>query len=210
MIIVLAHNKGGVGKTTTALNLTEILKPDIVIDQDAHSNLVTLNSFRDEGTQFNVKAGLSKSELIEQLKQTEQGKLILVDCGGFDSELNRIAVALSDLVIVPANDDITEVIGLKSFDKTLSEISKEMGTNINGRVLFTRVHPRRKKFDDVESFLNNAEHLSRLNTTIPTRKDYGKAALDGMGVTAHPKTRYSDAARDIKALAEEVSALLNI
>lgn len=209
MIIVLAHNKGGVGKTTTALNLTEILKPDIVIDQDAHSNLVTLNSFREPSAQFNVLSGLSKNDLIEQLKQSEQGKLILVDCGGFDSELNRIAVALSDLVIVPANDDITEVIGLKSFDKTLSEISAEMGTPINGRVLFTRVHPRRKKFDDVESFLNNSKHLSRLNTTIPTRKDYGKAALDGMGVFAHPKTKHSDAARDIKALASEINALLN-
>ncbi len=210
MIIVLAHNKGGVGKTTTALNLTEILKPDIVIDQDAHSNLVTLNGFREPSAQFNVLSGLSKSELIEQLKQSEQGKLILVDCGGFDSELNRIAVALSDLVIVPANDDITEVIGLKSFDKTLKEISAEMGVNINGRVLFTRVHPRRKKFDDVESFLNNSEHLSRLSTTLAARKDYPLAAIDGMGVFAHPKTKYSDAAREIKALAIEVSGLLGI
>lgn len=210
MIIVLAHNKGGVGKTTTALNLTEILKPDIVIDQDAHSNLVTLNGFREPSAQFNVLSGLSKSELIEQLKQSEQGKLILVDCGGFDSELNRIAVALSDLVIVPANDDITEVIGLKSFDKTLKEISAEMGVNINGRVLFTRVHPRRKKFDDVESFLNNSEHLSRLITTLAARKDYPLAAIDGMGVFAHPKTKYSDAAREIKALAIEVSGLLGI
>lgn len=210
MIIVLAHNKGGVGKTTTALNLTEILKPDIVIDQDAHSNLVTLNGFREPSAQFNVLSGLSKSELIEQLKQSEQGKLILVDCGGFDSELNRIAVALSDLVIVPANDDITEVIGLKSFDKTLKEISAEMGVNINGRVLFTRVHPRRKKFDDVESFLNKSEHLSRLITTLAARKDYPLAAIDGMGVFAHPKTKYSDAAREIKALAIEVSGLLGI
>ena len=210
MIIVLAHNKGGVGKTTTALNLTEILKPDIVIDQDAHSNLVTLNSFREPSAQFNVLSGLSKNELIEQLKQSEQGKLILVDCGGFDSELNRIAVALSDLVIVPANDDITEVIGLKSFDKTLKEISAEMGVNINGRVLFTRVHPRRKKFDDVESFLNSSDHLSRLNTTLAARKDYPLAAIDGMGVIAHPKTKYSDAAREIKALASEINALLNI
>lgn len=210
MIIVLAHNKGGVGKTTTALNLTEILKPDIVIDQDAHSNLVTLNGFREPSAQFNVLSGLSKGELIEQLKQSEQGKLILVDCGGFDSELNRIAVALSDLVIVPANDDITEVIGLKSFDKTLKEISAEMGVNINGRVLFTRVHPRRKKFDDVESFLNNSEHLSRLSTTLAARKDYPLAAIDGMGVFAHPKTKYSDAAREVKALTIEVSGLLGI
>lgn len=210
MIIVLAHNKGGVGKTTTALNLTEILKPDIVIDQDAHSNLVTLNRFREPSAQFNVLSGLSKNELIEQLKQSEQGKLILVDCGGFDSELNRIAVALSDLVIVPANDDITEVIGLKSFDKTLKEISAEMGVNINGRVLFTRVHPRRKKFDDVESFLNSSDHLSRLNTTLAARKDYPLAAIDGMGVFTHPKTKYSDAAREIKALAIEINTLLNI
>ncbi|WP_149983316.1 ParA family protein [Pseudoalteromonas rhizosphaerae] len=210
MIIVLAHDKGGVGKTTTALNLAEILKPDIIIDQDTHNNLVILNQLRDEKDQLNVLSNLNKSELINALSKSAQGQLILVDCGGFDSELNRIAIAASDMTIVPANDDINEVVGLKRFNKTLEQISNDMGEKITGHVMFTRVHPSRKKFTDVESFINNSDNLARLQTVIPTRKWHAMAALDGYGVTNHKKTKYSDAAREVTALATEIKTRLNI
>lgn len=211
MIVVLAHDKGGVGKTTTALNLAEILKPDIIIDQDTHNNLVILNQLRKEEEQLNVLSNLSKGELINTLSKSAQGQLILVDCGGFDSELNRIAIAASDLTIVPANDDINEVIGLKRFNKTLAQISADMGEKIIGHVMFNRVHHSRKNFHDVESFIasKDGEHLKRLDTVVPTSKWHGVAALDGYGVTNHKKTKYSDAARRIKALATEIKTRLN-
>ena len=134
-----------------------------------------------------------------------------MDCGGFDSNLNRIAIAASDLIIVPANDDINEVVGLKRFNKTLTQISENMGEKITGHVMFTRVHHSRKKFNDVESFIasKDGEYLKRLDTVVPTSKWHGVAALDGYGVVNHKKTKYSDAARRIKALADEITTLLN-
>ncbi|EPR5147742.1 ParA family protein [Vibrio alginolyticus] len=203
MIIAIAHNKGGVGKTTVTLNLAAILKPDVIVDQDTHQSLVIINKLRGDG-QLPIHTCDSRASLIELLKQSDDGKTVLIDCGGFDSDVNRLAVAAADLVIVPANDDTTELIGLRRFDEVLAEISKEMDSHITAHVLFNRVHPNRRKFNDVEDFLKNASHMSRLDTIIPTRKQYPLAVANGLGVVEHKATKYSDAAREMKRLAEEI------
>lgn len=208
MIIVLAHQKGGVGKTTTALNLVEIMKPDIIIDQDAHDGISFLNEYRELGNKLNVIHGLDKASMIKTLRQSEQGKTIVVDCGGFDSDVNRVAIALADVVLVPSNDDIKEVKGLNRFNDMLVEISNDLGEQQVGHVFLTRTHPSRKHFEDFEGFVNEMSHLKMLSTRIPTSKFHNIAHFEGVGVTAHQKTKYSDAARDIKALAKEVTLLL--
>lgn len=206
MIIAVAHNKGGVGKTTIALNLAATLRPDIIIDQDTHQNLVILNGLREQ--KMNVVLCDSQGLLIEQLKQSGSGKTIVIDCGGFDSDINRVAIASADLIIVPANDDINELIGLRRFDQLLAELSEEMNTHIVARVLFNRTHPNRKHFDEAERFLGHAKHLTRLNTVISRRKEYPLAAAKGYGVTELASTKYSDAARETTKLNDEIKAIM--
>ncbi|EIE1227678.1 ParA family protein [Vibrio vulnificus] len=208
MIITIGHNKGGVGKSTIALNLAAVLKPDIIIDQDAHQSIAILNRLR--ATPLNVIAGhTTRAELIEQIKQADDGKIILIDCGGFDSALNRLAVAAADIVIVPASDDTTELIGLRNFDTVLAEISKEMDTHIEAYVLCNKVHPNRKKFDEIDEFLQKAVHMKRLNSVIPRRGQFTEAIKHGLGVVEHKATKYSTASREIKALADEIKEIIN-
>lgn len=202
MIISVAHQKGGVGKTTLTLSLQAVLNPDIIIDQDLHQSLIILNQLRDEA--LPIHHCETRDQLIDLLKQSDMGKTILIDCGGFDSDINRLAVAASDLVIVPANDDVTELIGLRHFNQVLTELSAEMGQHITANVLFNRVHPNRKKFADVDAFLANADHMTRFDAIIPMRKEYKLATAKGMGVTECKTTKYSDAAREIKRLGEEI------
>lgn len=206
MIIAVAHNKGGVGKSTIALNIASVLKPDIVIDQDTHQSIVVLNQLR-ESNPFNVVTSSSRNELIGHLKQSDQGKTILIDCGGFDSDLNRLALAAADLVIIPANDDTTELIGLRRFENVLAQVSKEMEKHIVGHVLFNRVHPNRKRFDKVEEFLENSKHMTRLETIIPRYQQIPDAIAYGQGVTELKATKYSTASRKIKTLVDEIQVL---
>lgn len=204
MIITIAHNKGGVGKSTLALNIAEGIKPDLIIDQDTHTSLAIINKLRPEGRQFHVEHSLTKSKLIEHLKRSDDGAVILIDCGGFDSDVNRIAIAAADLLIVPANDDISELIGLQSFDRVLGDIAKNTGSKINAKVLMNRTHPGRSNFTEVNRFLESASNFSRMNSIIARRKHYPDAMAKGMGVLGMVGSSYSDAGLEMKRLIAEI------
>lgn len=208
MIIVVAHNKGGVGKTTLSMNLAATMKPDIVIDQDLHHGLSVLSELREKAPSLEVLVIQNSGELIKVFNQSNDGKVILVDCGGFDADINRMAIAAANLIIVPANDEITEVIGLKNFNRILEEISSDMEVKVEAKVLLTKVNPTRKKFDAIESFVSQTKNLSMMKTIIPRRKEYPTALQDGLGVVECKSTKNSIAAKEIKQLVKEINSLV--
>lgn len=209
MIISIAHSKGGVGKSTTAMNLAAVLKPDLIIDQDLHFGLSILNDYRE--SPFNVITIENTEALTKAISEAYENNFnVIIDCGGFDSDINRRAIALSDLVIVPANDSATEVVGLKTFDRVLNEICETFDIEINAKALLTRTNPNRKHYQDIEAFVNKSKRIELLGSRLPARSDYDKALSAGLGVVEHKQTKYSRAAREVKAFAEEIKSLLNI
>jgi ATPases involved in chromosome partitioning len=208
MIITIAHNKGGVGKTTLAMNLADGLHPDLIIDQDTHRSLVIINEIRPDQSRHNVATFDTSKELITALRTFDAGKLILIDCGGFDSEMNRISIAAADFLIVPANDDLSELIGLRRFDEIIDEIGTSMGKQIKANVLFNRAHPTRKNFDSAESFISKSKHLRRMNSVICLRRAYPDCLNNGFGVLGRTATKHSAAGVEFEALVNEIKAMI--
>ncbi len=203
MIITIAHHRGGVGKTTLALNLAATLKPDIIIDLDMHDTLTTLNQFRETPLPL---VHCDSNNLLEVLNQE---KLILIDCGGYDGEIIQKAIALSDLVIVPVNDEINELIGLAKFDHLLAELSGQINAPINAFILPYRIHHATKQVQGLVDFAAQSQSFRKLESIIRTRKTYANASSFGCGVVEHPSTKYSDAAKEMKRLAQELNTLIN-
>lgn len=208
MIYALSIFKGGCGKTSTAFNLAHALGVDEVFDLDVNHGFSRLASLRVDALPFPIRTFKNKTELINALIAAGD-KTILIDCGGYDSELTRVAIAAADLLITPAIDSPIERIALFDFSADLVRLSKEIKKPLISHLLICRCHPQKKnfpKFDEITAALPN---LKRLNTTLAHRPDAVECHAQGRGVTESVATRHTPAAKEIMQLAEELKELIS-
>ena len=213
-IIVVAIPKGGVGKSALSMNIAPEVKPDYFYDTDLIPAITTFNGFRPEGSQWNVirlKNGVDSADKFaaDLLEAKDQGKAVLVDCGGFDSAITRTAVAVSDLILSPFNDDPSDTLGLMEFSKILDDISSKMGRKITAHIVMNKVHPSRSNFRDLDGYLDQFDNLKRLDTAIPLDKTVPAKFGEGLGVVEHLTTRHGRAGNAMRSLFLDIRKLLD-
>ena len=146
MLIAVAHQKGGCSKTTLAFNLAVELKATHCYDLDFAKGGTTGLSFLDKLRQksghdcLNVTPLHTKNELISVVESDSEEQLIILDLGGLDSDINRVALAYADLIVTPANDSALEIGGLTEFARILADISKQTGNEVLGHVVAARTN----------------------------------------------------------------------
>ncbi|CCN92061.1 putative partitioning protein (plasmid) [Vibrio nigripulchritudo SFn27] len=193
-VICVANSKGGTGKTTVSLNLIHHLKPDFIIDLDIHKGLSDLNRL---GGSLEIYSTQEKDELLGWLE--DDGKLIFVDTGGFDSTLNRVALSQSDFILTPTSDDPSDQLRLLDFDKTMSAVSEMVNEHLTAHALLNRVHHSRRSFDDFDELVGGLKHLARMPNVIPQSAALPKAAFKGMPVKSGTiAADFSNLAKEIK------------
>lgn len=207
-IIANAHPKGGVGKTTSSVSLIGEMKTDAV-DLDTHTGLSIILGLRPDGKEISVKVPKTVEELIEIMtpyKNSDDD--LFIDCGGFDSDLTRTAVAFADCVIVPSKDSLTERIGLMHFDGVLDEISSIMETDITAYLYLCKVNPNKKNFPKLEALLPSFKHLKLLDSRISARTEFEEVIESGMGITETLHGRTTPGGKEVIALVQEIKQLL--
>ncbi len=126
MIISVAHDKGGVGKTTTATNLIIELSKLVevsALDIDPKKHFTRFLSRRKDD---NIK--LLDFETVQELRtilENNEGVLV-IDVGGMDSDITRNAIAFSDKIITPLADSMIELDGLNEFKKSFNHFKKQI------------------------------------------------------------------------------------
>ena len=210
-IITIAHQKGGVGKSTIAINLATELnkKHDLkVIDLDYQKSITIFNETRKEKglKPLDIIQIDTQNELINFLKQTDD--LVLIDSGGFDSDLNRIAIIGADLIITPLSNNLIEIYGLEAFKKILKEL-KELEPNIKSHVLLNNVNPQAKKsIKELQEYIkSNNEYFELFDTVFRRRADFAKSFEEGKSVIEIDKK--SKASKELKNLIKEIKRVLN-
>lgn len=207
-IVVVAHSKGGTGKTTAAVQLAGEMGITTLVDLDRHLCLATMNELRPDDMKWRLHSNVTGEQLAALIESDQD---LLIDCGGYDSNLTRAAIAHSDIVICPANDDITELRGLVAFNDTLADIEREYDLEqpLMGHVLTAKTHPSRRDFSRLTEAVASLPHLTMLASRLSRRNDFGIMMDAGLGVTERTATAHSEAGKEVKALATEVMDILN-
>ena len=203
MIITIAHSKGGVGKSLLAWHLAIGLKVPIV-DLDFQRTLVYTNNLREANGYKKLKLIQPESpkDFIELMESWPDDKNIIIDVGGFDSNLNRAAIYISDIIITPAVDRVTEMAGLYKFHQIIDELSKKMKTDIKADILLNDVSPSAKDFSVMAELVENLDHFRLMNSIVAHRADFYKTMEEGKGVAELEGK--SKAKKELKQLIKEI------
>ncbi len=204
-IIVVAHQKGGVGKSTIAFNLLVELSKKFTCraaDLDAQKSLTIFNSKRDK--KLNILHVKDVAEFKNLVNTNED--LLIIDVAGIDSDINRLALLAADLLITPVSDSEIELFGLMNFKRILQEV-KKLRPDLKATVLLNRVHPRAKTAaQEIREFIADSNEFNMFDTILRDRADFKKSFAEGKSVTEYkPK---SAAAQELKQLTKEIKKWL--
>ena len=211
MIVLYSHQKGGVGKSTIAINHA-YLKKCPVIDLDSQNSSMLFNQLRkmqnrESNDCFIVNSTNEFNEMIKDYKLNKEN-MIIIDSGGYDSEINRLALVSADIIITPVGASQIELFGLQKFRGILNDASEATGTNVKTHVLINNVDSRsKKKINELQEYIeSNTNYFNLLDSIIHTRVDFKNAYGDGLTVKELDKE--SKAAQEIKALVKEIDKII--
>lgn len=118
-VVVLASQKGGVGKTTIAAHLAVAAElagygPAVLIDTDPQATLLRWWQERGAPTPAMAEAGDDLPGKLRELAGEGGYRLAIIDTPGRVSLANREVVALADLVLVPLKPSAADLWTIES------------------------------------------------------------------------------------------------
>ncbi len=212
-VITISHQKGGVGKSTVALNLAiELSKSHnvAVIDLDHQRSMTIFQGIRESKNLPELKVIIAEDDKsLMHLMNTYEG-ILIIDSGGFDSDLNRLAMLGSDMIITPVSNSLIELYGLEKFKIIISEL-KEINPKIKAHVLLNNINPSATTLvDDLKGFLlsDDDETFNVINGIMRQRADYRKSFELGKSVVEmDPKGK---AAEEVNTIIKHLEVLLEL
>ena len=214
-IITLAHQKGGTGKSTLAWNLAVELRKKykkygyknfVFVDLDNQESVTMTNRLRMQYDQEPLEiirfTDDERSKLQDFINSVEDNTLVVIDSGGYDADLNRLAIIASDFIITPVSSDYMEIFGLQKFKTILEELSIIKGEIVKVHVLLNKIDPKLKDFADIVDFINDIKNFKLLDTVIRFRSDYKHSI--GYGFSVKELDKKSKASSEITNFIKEI------
>jgi chromosome partitioning protein len=207
MIIVISHQKGGVGKSTIAFNLATYLEKTYkveVVDLDVQNTVTHTNKLRKKNglKPLTITYIKNEKEFKKFVAKDSNKKLTIIDSGGFDSSLNRLAIYYADLVVTPVSDRFNEISGLMKYKEIIQELKEITKEDIKVHVLPNNINANVKKFTGLKKFIKTSSEFILMDSILRQRVDYDKSAWLGKNVKEYKKD--SKAAAEFKTLVKEI------
>lgn len=223
MIINFSHQKGGTGKSTIAYNTAKVFIDRgykvKLLDLDIQNTCVSLNELREVPLDYIINV-VSDELLIELINKAKEDEIIIIDSGGFDSSLTRLAIMGADINITPVADKVTEILAvIKKYSFILEEIEQQTNEKVNSYVLLNKIHLFASNFNHIIDMIENQKRLKLITslteegTEVPLvireRAIYDKSLIEGKTVFETPKLKgHEDASNEINRLADQLLKLI--
>jgi chromosome partitioning protein len=205
VVITVAQQKGGTGKTTLAANLAAAFAPShrvALLDIDPQKSLGRWHALRRArlsqaaALAFSDTSGWRLPAELERLKREHD--IVLIDSPPHVDTDARVAVRAADLVLVPIQPSLPDVWAAEG---TLSLAAEERRS---AHLVFNRVPPASRLREAITADLG-ARRLPLLNAALGNRAGFAHAFAAGLGITeAAPR---STAAAELRVLLAELQEL---
>jgi chromosome partitioning protein len=211
MILTVGNTKGGVGKTTLALQLAiwraRAGRDVLLVDGDRQGSAQTALAKRAEAGRLPALACVHYPEgrvLRDQVRH-QSGKYddVVIDAGGQDSAALRAALVLSDVLLVPFLPRSVDVWALADIAALVEEVRAVRDLHHAYAVLNAADPGSSSDNTDAAAALADYPQLELLDVPIRRRKAFANAV--GAGLSVDELTpRDPKASDELSALADEV------
>lgn len=201
-IIAIINGKGGVGKTTTSINLAAVLaekKQVLLVDTDPQGSASWWVERSEGKIGFDV-AKETNPQLLSRLQTLKGYELAVVDTPpALRSQALNAVVAIADYIVLPTPPAPMDLAVLM---ETVRRAIAPVGTS--HRVLLTRVDSRsRREALEAQTTLRELG-VPAFGTFIRAYKAHERAALQGIPITQWRGENAREAQADYRRVADEL------
>ena len=187
-IVAVGNVKGGVGKTTLAVNLTicEALHDQdvLLLDGDEQGTARAFTQLRSEelGEPGYTAVSLYGAEIRTQLRQLRiKYQRIIIDVGGRDTSSLRAALTVADTLIVPVLPATFDVWSLDPVQELIQE-AREINTSLRAIVILNAADAQGRDNEEAAAIIREKEEFEYFPHPIVRRKAFRNAAAAGLSV----------------------------
>lgn len=215
-VILLGHQKGGVGKSNTAINLAVGLSKErfkgktneiLLIDADPQSTLYRWSQRREENAEVESFPCIRlDGNITKQInREAEQYAFVIVDAAGRDSREMRSAMLACDIMLMPTKASTADLELLEHMAETV-ETARDYNSDLKVAT-FINMAPTNSQAEKLiaKELLKEYPEFQLMNTVISERKAHRDAFYEALGVH---EWKDSKAKAEVSCLLKEVSNLL--
>lgn len=212
MILLIAHHKGGVGKSTLAINLAVAFqqqgKKIHVLETDP--TVSTTSRWADDREDAGLPPVITtrkQGRLAATLKELEeQNDVVLIDTAGKDSPEMRSAMTAADVLVVPTGTSQADLDSTLDLAATI-ENARDYNENLKTLIVIARAstHAMSDEVQEARKYLEVfPADATVANVVIHHRKSYQSTLSEGISVV---ESKDPKAKAEIQLLSQEILAL---